>query len=192
MNLLRDSSYRLIKAMLRTPAGLDLKSTRTMSSPLRNIYSCRLTRLAEICILIIGACAVEPWAFADAATSQAGQKPLSLIANPASVNCVDKGGELIIEKRPDGGEYGVCRFKDGKECEEWAMMRGECPVGGVKISGLATPAARFCMMTGGTYTPTASHGTPAENSICRWKNGDWCEIWDYYNGICGPTYKKSP
>jgi len=35
------------------------------------------------------------------------------------------------------------------QCEEWAMARGECPVGGVKVSGYNTSAARYCAITGG-------------------------------------------
>ncbi|MCX6781623.1 MAG: DUF333 domain-containing protein [Candidatus Magasanikbacteria bacterium] len=52
------------------------------------------------------------------------------MANPASVNCDEKGGNLEIKKDANGGEYGMCIFPDGKQCEEWAMFRGECPVGG--------------------------------------------------------------
>ncbi len=52
------------------------------------------------------------------------------MANPASVNCVDKGGKVEIENDASGGQYGMCVFPDGKQCEEWAMFRGECPVGG--------------------------------------------------------------
>lgn len=43
------------------------------------------------------------------------------VANPASVNCIEKGGELELR---DGG--GFCIFEDGSECEEWAFFRGEC------------------------------------------------------------------
>ena len=53
------------------------------------------------------------------------------IANPASVYCIDHGGTLSIQKRGDGGEYGICIFEEGRQCEEWAMMRGACPVGGI-------------------------------------------------------------
>jgi len=52
------------------------------------------------------------------------------IANPASVNCIDKGGVLSIQKRGDGGEYGICIFEDNSQCEEWALFRGECSAGG--------------------------------------------------------------
>lgn len=50
------------------------------------------------------------------------------IANPASTNCVDKGGTLDIRTAEDGGQTGYCVFDDGTECEEWAFFRGECPV----------------------------------------------------------------
>ena len=51
------------------------------------------------------------------------------LANPASVNCQDKGGKLEIRKDSSGGEVGYCQFNDGSECEEWAFFRGECQVG---------------------------------------------------------------
>ena len=70
------------------------------------------------------------------------QEPSGQIANPASENCAKQGGTLVIQKRGDGGEYGVCMFEDNRQCEEWAMLRGECPVGGIKITGYITPAAK--------------------------------------------------
>ena len=48
------------------------------------------------------------------------------IANPASVNCEEKGGKVEIRKDESGGEYGMCVFENGKECDEWAFFRGEC------------------------------------------------------------------
>ncbi len=56
------------------------------------------------------------------------------IANPASVNCVKQGGTLEIRKEANG-EVGYCHLADGSECEEWALMRGECKPG--------QPAAQF-------------------------------------------------
>jgi putative hemolysin len=51
------------------------------------------------------------------------------MANPASVYCIQQGGQLEIRTGPDGGQFGVCRFDDGSECEEWAFFRGECKKG---------------------------------------------------------------
>ena len=46
------------------------------------------------------------------------------IANPASTNCIEKGGTLKIEDN-----VGYCYFDDGSKCEEWAFFRGECKKG---------------------------------------------------------------
>lgn len=54
------------------------------------------------------------------------------LANPASVNCINKGGSLQM-RQSAAGTYGVCVFKGGRECEEWALFRGECPVGGLPV-----------------------------------------------------------
>jgi hypothetical protein len=48
--------------------------------------------------------------------------------NPASVNCTEKGGTLEI-RTESAGQYGVCKFPGGSECEEWAFFRGECKPG---------------------------------------------------------------
>lgn len=51
------------------------------------------------------------------------------IANPASVHCEEQGYTLEIRTASDGGQYGVCIFDDGTECEEWVYYRGECSPG---------------------------------------------------------------
>lgn len=48
------------------------------------------------------------------------------LANPASVFCTERGYTLEIRTSEDGGQYGVCIFPDGSECEESAYYRGEC------------------------------------------------------------------
>jgi len=50
------------------------------------------------------------------------------LANPASVHCEAQGGTLDI-RDTDVGQYGVCVFPDGSECEEWAFFKGECSPG---------------------------------------------------------------
>lgn len=57
--------------------------------------------------------------------------PVSIfaIANPASVNCIDKGGVLEIRKDSAGAEYGMCVFKDETECEEWSLYGNTCASG---------------------------------------------------------------
>lgn len=106
------------------------------------------------------------------------------IANPASENCGEQGGTVVIEERGDGGQYGVCTFEENRQCEEWAMMRGDCPVGGIKVTGYVTDAARFCAITGGTYEVTGTDDSGEEQGTCTLPDGQSCDVWDYYNGDC--------
>ena len=55
--------------------------------------------------------------------------PKAGIANPASVFCTEKGGQLKIVTDAQGGQSGTCVFPDGSRCEEWAFYRGECKPG---------------------------------------------------------------
>ena len=109
------------------------------------------------------------------------------IANPASENCVKQGGTLSIVARGDGGQYGICTFEDNRQCEEWALLRGDCPAGGVKVTGYITPAAQYCAITGGTYAITGNSGQDDEQGTCTFKNGSQCDAWDYYNGKCNQS-----
>jgi Tol biopolymer transport system component len=113
--------------------------------------------------------------------------PSTGMANPASENCVQQGGMLVIEKRGEMGEFGVCYFEDNLQCEEWALLRGECPTGGLKVTGYITEAARFCAITGGEYAITGNSGADNEQGTCTFKTGKSCDVWDYYNGKCGPN-----
>ena len=107
------------------------------------------------------------------------------IANPASQNCTAVGGTLQIESRADGGQFGVCYFEDNRQCEEWALLRGECPIGGVKVTGYITAAGRYCAIIGGTYTVTQEGDMESEQGSCTLPNGTVCDAGDYYNGRCG-------
>ncbi len=113
--------------------------------------------------------------------------PATQIANPASANCVKLGGKLAIENRDNLGEMGVCYFEDNFQCEEWALLRGDCPVGGLKVTGYITEAARFCAITGGEYTIAGTSGAALEQGTCTFKNGKTCDVWKYYDGTCTPN-----
>ena len=106
------------------------------------------------------------------------------IANPASEYCVEQGGTAVIEERGDGGQYGVCTFEENRQCEEWAMMRGDCPVGGIRVTGYVTDAARFCAISGGSYEVTGTDDSGEEQGTCTLPDGKSCDVWDYYNGEC--------
>ncbi len=130
----------------------------------------------------------EEWAFNRgecAPATEADASPAGL-PNPASENCAAQGGTLAIEERGDGGQFGVCYFDDNRQCEEWALLRGDCPLGGVKVTGYITPAARYCAITGGTYAITGGSGADDEQGTCTFTDGSSCNAWDYYNGSCAP------
>ncbi len=47
----------------------------------------------------------------------------SAIPNPAAQFCVNCGYKSQIRTDPQGGQYGVCVFPDGSECDEWDYFR---------------------------------------------------------------------
>jgi putative hemolysin len=115
----------------------------------------------------------------DASTST-GQ-----LANPASEHCVAKGGQLVIETAGDGGQYGVCVFEDNRQCEEWALLRGACPVGGLKVTGYVTPQARYCAIRGGAYAVTMEPtATTPEQGTCTLSGQPPCDALALYEGRC--------
>jgi len=114
------------------------------------------------------------------------------LANPASENCIAQGGSSEIEQRGDGGQFGVCYFEDNRQCEEWALMNGDCPVGGLKVTGYVTPAARYCAITGGSYNITETTNLDNEQGTCIFKNEGVCDVWDLYNGKCSPDQAPTP
>jgi putative hemolysin len=130
----------------------------------------------------------EEWAFyrGECAPGSESQAAPPQLANPASENCLAQGGTVSIQTREDGGQYGICLFEDNLQCEEWALLRGECPLGGVKVTGYVTTAAVYCAITGGDYAVTGNSGAEDEQGTCTFKDGSQCDAWGYYNGKCVP------
>jgi len=86
------------------------------------------------------------------------------IANPASVFCVEQGGESVI----DGGS-GICVLADGTEIDEWEYYRKQH--GSV---GIANPASEFCVEQGGESVIDGGSG------ICVLADGTEIDEWEYY------------
>lgn len=99
------------------------------------------------------------------------------LANPASVHCKEKGGETIIQTNGTGGQYGLCMFEDDMACEEWALFRGNCPVGGVKTTGFDTIEQKYCAWSGGQTLAV-------ENATCTLPGGKICSDEAFYSGTC--------
>ena len=64
------------------------------------------------------------------------------------------------------------------------MLRNQCRTGGIKVTGYVTPAARYCAITGGSYTVTAASNTSTERGNCTFPNGRKCSAASYFNGTC--------
>ncbi len=119
-----------------------------------NIHKCWL--IIPILLVLLAGC------------QSAGEEPSTGLANPASVYCADAG--YTEETRSDAnGEYGVCIFPDGTECESWAFFRGEC--------GLDKT---YCAQQGGT--PEVRNAV----LVCVFSDGTSCPEAEYAAGTCQP------
>ena len=152
---------------------------------MRSEVKWRRARLAVpivLAIAVLAGCGRKPDTVEKPASDTTGVR----LANPASKNCIDKGGTLAIEQDPSGGQFGVCSFPENHQCEEWAMLRGHCPVGGIKVTGYVTPAARFCGITGGEYSTTGVSNTAVETGTCVLPSGEKCDADAYFRRTCPP------
>ncbi len=71
------------------------------------------------------------------------------IANPASEYCINQGYDWSIVKDTAGNEYGICKFPDGSECEEWAYYNSKCKPGDLKVAVPTTESE--CLSVGGKW-----------------------------------------
>lgn len=123
----------------------------------------------------------EEWEFMKG-NCKAGENPyvketvLSL-GNPASLFCSTQGGQFELRD-----QTGYCVFTDGSECEEWALMNGDCQpfVPPARTVGMGNPSATFCTQKGGTY----KYKEPA--GYCVFADSSFCEEWAFFRGECMP------
>ena len=83
------------------------------------------------------------------------------IANPASKNCLDLGGNLFIVSGEEG-QYGLCVFNGKGICEEWSLFKGECNITdfcGISTFGICN-SSNDCIVSG------------CSNEVCQAKNED--------------------
>lgn len=122
-------------------------------------------------------CKTDLSVFISAADPNQTSQSSTSLANPASVNCEKVGGTNKIMTMGNGGQYGLCYFEDNMACEEWALMRGECPVGGIKTTGYDNVQQSYCAWIGGKTLAVA-------NSTCTLPDGKVCSTAALYNGTC--------
>jgi putative hemolysin len=103
------------------------------------------------------------------------------LPNPASVNCIKNGGVLKEEAKPNGDKFSVCYFSDGGQCEIWALLRRDCQPGGVIVSASDSPAARYCALIGGYFTP-GWFVPDQETGTCRMPRVGTVKAQDLWNG----------
>lgn len=174
---------------------LEDRNTSVNWDPHQAIGAASRAVIAALALFLLGmlsACAIPAAvpATATAVPATATVEPVatttgSTLANPASENCIAQGGTLAIETGP-AGQFGVCYFEDNYQCEEWALLRGDCPVGGLRVTGYVTDAARYCAISGGTYATTgATTGDGQEEGTCT-MNGVTCDVFAFYDGSCRP------
>jgi len=71
------------------------------------------------------------------------------LPNPASVFCEEQGGKNETRTDASGGQYGVCLFEDGTECDQWAYFNGECQPGQQELSPSPVPVPAYVNETYG-------------------------------------------
>ena len=103
--------------------------------------------------ILLGSCVVVPAPAASVLPATETPAPAVGMANPASVFCKEKGGQLKIEQDATGGEFGTCVFTDGSQCEEWAFYRGECtpgkqPAASAAETAIQLPDGSQCLFAG--------------------------------------------
>jgi putative hemolysin len=134
--------------------------------------------------------AMSVWVLAILAMNCSSKAPAVQRANPASEHCVQQGGKHVREAGPTG-EFGVCVFEDNRRCEEWALLRGQCPSGGIRVTGYVTQAARFCAISGGQYVVSARSGAVDEQGTCPLPGGKACDAEAHYRATCTATTNDS-
>lgn len=88
-------------------------------------------------------------------------------ANPAWLNCEAHGGtDRIVDGL--GGQFGVCRFADGSECEEWAFYRGECQPGDcLTWSPPTATSAALCAPVRCSVAPLKAPTDAGDQALCQ-------------------------
>lgn len=137
-------------------------------------------------LFVAAGCTKLPATVPAAPETGTGSGQTTTIANPASVNCTEKGGKLEMRTNKLG-QYGVCLFEDNRQCEEWALMRGECPVGGKKITGYENDAEIYCAITGGEV-----QGVGTKTPMCKRIDGTLCTAQANMDGDCPDPHDPNP
>ena len=122
-----------------------------MNKPMRQPLRWQPLLSCAMLLVLISTSACVPLSTPAPAPAGAG------IANPASENCTQQGGKLEIRDEAQG-QAGYCKFADGSECEEWALLRGECKPG--QPAGQFTDPFAYCAAVGTLDQPDNRYTGP--------------------------------
>jgi len=139
-----------------------------------------------VILVLLVVAALATWYLGAQAPKQTTNNEQSALANPASENCIQKGGTLEMRNNKLG-QYGVCLFEDNRQCEEWALLRGQCPAGGVKITGYDNDAEIYCAITGGQV-----EGVGTLTPMCKRIDGTYCNAQANLDGDCPDPNNPNP
>jgi len=141
--------------------------------------------LVVVLVLLIVA-GFAAWYLVEQHPKQKTGNTQSALANPASENCIQEGGTLEVRESKQG-QYGVCLFEDNRQCEEWALLRGQCPVGGLKITGYDNEEEIYCAITGGQV-----EGVGTTTPMCKRVDGTYCNAKANLDGNCPNPNDPNP
>jgi putative hemolysin len=148
---------------------------KPVSKPSHTIVHHRMTPMSQkkILYLIVFILLLTVWMVGCAPESdQPEDSPVGL-ANPASVYCQGLGFE---EETREGelGQYGVCIFPDGSDCDTWDFLSGRC---GQQYS--------YCVDQGYELQATKDSSI----ATCVFDDGSSCNEYLYFEGECKPGEK---
>jgi len=63
--------------------------------------------------------------------------PGQSMSNPATLNCIKVGGKVEIYWT-EQGQFGICKFEDKSEIEEWTLFHGASFSGNAKLTALVS------------------------------------------------------
>jgi predicted secreted protein/putative hemolysin len=112
-----------------------------------------------VLVLLVSGCTQQGATPSGTKTPTTTQTSVGM-ANPASVACGQAGGTVEIKNDATGNQYGMCTFKNGTSCEEWALYRGE----GCKPGVTATPTAEAKKMVTFTEADNGKTGNVTQNT----------------------------
>lgn len=183
------------KSAIHAPAAQpSMKTDGHGRRPARAIFKLGSNRLLAVLVTLILASLLSACVGVSQEvtlpTFELAQEPQPGMPNPASVYCEEQGGLLEIRTGADGGQFGVCIFPDGSECEEWAFLRGECGLT-VLEPEVANPAAAYCVQQGGvSKLLTDERGN--QYGACIFPDGSQCAEGAFYRGECRPAGQAAP